>query len=679
MSKIRIVNLNAYTSPVIQENNRKQWVEYGADNNYYQYLIDRYNGSATNNAIINGVCELLYGKGIGATNASKKPEQYAQMMSMFSKHCLRRVLFDLKAMGQAAFQVIYNDDKSAIAQVEHFPIETLRYEKMSEDGDIEGYWYSKDWTQIRKKGYEPERIPAFGFGAKSEKLEIYCIKPYRAGYYYYSPVDYQGSLPYAELEEEIANFHINSIQNGLLPSMLINFNNGIPTEEERELVERRIIEKFSGTSNAGKFILAFNDNKEMAASIEPVQLSDAAQQYEFLSEESREKLMVGHRITSPMLLGIKDGSGLGSNADEIKTASLLFQNTVIKSTQEMVLDAMEQLLAYNEISLKLYFKTLQPLEFIDYEGLDEENKEEQTGRKLSKDCNCKQLDEDNPCEPGYEMIGMKRKNGRLVPNCVPKDSLSSMVVGEDYAIINDRLAYPTQEKAEEMAQDLGCEGFHTHDVDDKTWYMPCEYHSAELSSDFDFEDFLEQVGEDEPQDDYELIDVDNESTEYEPDDFDVEGYLNNLVNLSAKEDSSQDSEIYKVRYTYVKGTSKTPEGKTRDFCRKMLSTNKLYRKEDIGFMSAKGVNKKFGHKGRNYSLFKYKGGVNCYHRWERRIYKKKLKKDGEPYGGDALRGTQFVNVNQAVRAGFKLPKNPKEVAIAPIDMPNNGHHPNYKG
>ena len=584
MSNIRIVNLNSYTSPVIQENNRKQWVEYGADNNYYQYLIDRYNGSATNNAIINGVCELLYGKGIGATNASKKPEQYAQMMSMFSKHCLRRVLFDLKAMGQAAFQVIYNEDKSAIAQVEHFPIETLRYEKMNDDGDIEGYWYSKDWTQIRKKGYEPERIPAFSFGDKSEKLEIYCIKPYRAGYYYYSPVDYQGSLPYAELEEEIANFHINSIQNGLLPSMLINFNNGIPTEEERELVERRIIEKFSGTSNAGKFILAFNDNKEMAASIEPVQLSDAAQQYEFLSEESREKLMVGHRITSPMLLGIKDGSGLGSNADEIKTASLLFQNTVIKSTQEMVLDAMEQLLAYNEISLNLYFKTLQPLEFIDYEGLDEETKEEQTGRNLSS-------------------------------------------------------------QAEE----------------------------------FDLEDFLEQVGEDEPQDDYELIDVDSESTEYEPDDFDVEGYLNNLVNLSANEDSSQDSELYKVRYTYVKGTSKTPEGKTRDFCRKMLSSGKLYRKEDIGFMSAKGVNKKFGHKGRNYSLFKYKGGVNCYHRWERRIYKKKLKKDGEPYGGDALRGTDFINVNQAVRQGFKLPKNPKEVSVAPIDMPNNGHHPNYKG
>ena len=111
--------------------------------------------------------------------------------------------------------------------------------------------------------------------------------------------------------------------------MLINFNNGVPTEEERELIERRIIQKFSGSSNSGKFILAFNDNKEMAASIEPVQLSDASEQYQFLADESMRKLMVAHRVTSPMLMGIKDNTGLGNNADELKTASLLFHNTVV--------------------------------------------------------------------------------------------------------------------------------------------------------------------------------------------------------------------------------------------------------------------------------------------------------------------------------------------------------------
>lgn len=630
MSNIRIVNLASHTTPAVVEDNRKEWVAYGEDNNYFQYLIDRYNGSATNNAIINGMTELMYGKGLSATDASRKPEAYAQMMSLFKRSCLRKVTFDLKALGQAAFQIIYNKDKSKIVQVAHMPIETLRFEKMNEDGEVCGYYYSKDWTKIRKRGYEPTRIPAFGHGEKGDALEIYCIKPYRSGFYYYSPVDYQGGISYAELEEEVANYHINNIKNGLSPSMLINFNNGVPTEEERELIERRIIQKFSGSSNSGKFILAFNDNKEMAASIEPVQLSDASEQYQFLADESMRKLMVAHRVTSPMLMGIKDQSGLGNNADELKTASLLFHNTVIRPFQEMILDAIDDILAYNDISLNIYFKTLQPLEL--QADITEDQKEE-----LSKveDCGCKEdlKDADDPCTEGYEQIGMKMKDGKKVPNCVPikaEEQLSE----DTRPFLDDKLAH-------EML------------------------------------DALADLGEEEPEG-YELVDAEIVGDD-EPEDFDVENYLNGLTELSAKQDSTQDGDIYKVRYKYVKGTKKTAKGSSRTFCKTMLSQGKLYRKEDIGMMSARGVNKSFGHKGRNYSLFKYKGGVNCYHRWERRIYKKKLKKNGEPYGGDALRGTRYVNVNQAVRAGFKLPKNPKEVAVAPIDMPRQGHHPNYKG
>lgn len=84
-----------------------------------------------------------------------------------------------------------------------------------------------------------------------------------------------------------------------------------------------------------------------------------------------------------------------------------------------------------------------------------------------------------PCEPGYEMIGFKMKNGRRVPNCVPLESqeLKTMVLDSEMAIIEDRLAYSSQTKAEEMARNLGCEGFHTHDLDGKTWYMPCETHN----------------------------------------------------------------------------------------------------------------------------------------------------------------------------------------------------------
>jgi len=382
-SDLSIVNLSTYTSPVVKEVRGKDFIEYGEDNNYFQYLIDRYNGSPTNNAIINGVSEMIYGKGLDATNSNKKPNEYAQMKSLFNNDCTRKLCYDLKLMGQCAVQVIYSKNRTKIVQLEHMPIETLRAEKCNEKGEIEGYYYFSDWSKY-KRGNELKRIPAFG--TSKEGLEILYIKPYRAGFKYYSPVDYQGGTQYAELEEEISNFHLNNILNGLAPSMLINFNNGTPDPEQREMIERRIYEKFSGSSNAGKFILAFNDNPETAASIEPVQLSDAHQQYEFLSNESSKKIMVSHRIVSPMLFGIKDDTGLGNNADELKTASILFDNLVIKSFQGLLIDAFDRILAYNDISLHLYFKTLQPLEFTDLENVeDEETKEEETGIKLSKE------------------------------------------------------------------------------------------------------------------------------------------------------------------------------------------------------------------------------------------------------------------------------------------------------
>jgi hypothetical protein len=379
--KIRVVNLSSYTTPKVKEVKNQDFVSYGDDNNYYQYLIDRYNGSPTNNAAINGISQLIFGKGLDATDSNRKPDQYAQMKSLFTDDCVMKLVNDLKLLGQCAMQVIYNELHTEILLVEHFPVETLRAERANEDGDILGYYYYHNWTEYRK-GDELDRYPAFG--TSKEGMEILFVKPYKTGFYYYSPVDYQGGLQYAELEEEISNYHLNNIMNGLAPSMLINFNNGVPDEEQRELIEQRIYEKFSGTSNAGKFILAFNDDSTQSASIEPVQLSDAHNQYQFLSDESMRKIMVAHRIVSPMLLGIKDNTGFGNNADELKTASQLMDNTVIRPFQNLLIKSFDQILAYNDIALDLYFKTLQPIEFTDLENAtNKEQVEQETGQKLS--------------------------------------------------------------------------------------------------------------------------------------------------------------------------------------------------------------------------------------------------------------------------------------------------------
>ena len=379
---IRVVELASYTSPKIVEDPRKDFIMYGEDNLYYQYLIDQYNGSPTNHACINGISEMIFGKGLDALDSSSKPNEYAQMISLLKEDVVRKVIYDYYLMGGAAIQVIYGKGRKKIVQVEHIPVETLRAEKSSDQGDIEAYYYHPNWAEY-KTSDELKRIAAFG--KSKEPIEILFIKPYKAGYYYYSPPAYTGGLQYAEIESEISNFHMNNILNGMAPTLLINMNNGVPPEEERTLIERKIQNKFTGTSNAGKFILSFNDSNDTAASIEPVQLSDAHQQYQFLSTESQEKILVAHRIVSPMLLGVKNNTGLGNNADELEKASILMDNMVIRPYQNLVIDALDKILAYNNITLKLYFKTLQPLEFTDLSNVtDQETREEETGQKLSE-------------------------------------------------------------------------------------------------------------------------------------------------------------------------------------------------------------------------------------------------------------------------------------------------------
>ena len=582
-SKVHVVNFSSYTTPVIKEVQGKDWVEYGEDNDYFQYIIDRYNGSPTNNAILNSLIDLTYGKGIDATDSARKPSEYAAMKGLFTKDCLRKVVADYVMMGQCAIQVVYSKDHNTIVKVEHIPVETLRAERCDDEGEVNGYYYAKDWADVRARKESPVYIPAFG--KSREGLEVMYLKPYRAGYYYYSPVDYQGGLPYAELEEEIANYHINNIQNGLAPSMLINFNNGVPSEEERRQIEMQIAQKFSGSSNSGKFILAFNDNKELAATIDPVQLSDAADQYQFLSTEATQKLMVAHRIVSPMLLGIKDSTGLGNNADELKTASTLLDNIVIRPKQETILDGLEMILHYNDINLNLYFKTLQPLEFTEdvVTPMDAETREEETGVKLAK-----------------------------------QDSRPFL--------------------RDELASEL-------------LWN-------------------LEQLGESEEDlmQEFDLITAD--LVEDEGAEYDVEAYLNSRTDLAAQEYSEQDTERYKVRYFYAIGTRDKPKGESRLLCRTLVNAKRVYRMEDIQAMSSRGGAEA---QGEPYSVWLFKGGANCYHRWERRIYRKKLTKEGNIYGGGALNGTEIINVNQAIRMGFRPMQNDPNVAIAPITTPTRGY------
>jgi len=587
---IHALTLSNYVSPTIEEKKNKAFVTYGDKNSYFQYLIDRYNGSPTNNAVINGISEMIYGKGLDATDSNKKPDAYAQAITLLHKDCLRKLCADLKLFGQCSMQVIYSKDRKKIARVEHIPVEQLAAEKCNDKGEIEAYYYSSDWAKYNRIN-QVKRIPAFGMS--NEAIEIVYVKPYRAGYKYYATPDYQGGLQYADLEEEISNFHINNIQSGLIPSMLINFNSGTPSAEEREMIERRIYDKFSGSSNAGKFILSFNDSPETAATIDPVQLSDAHNQYQFLSDESSRKILVAHRVVSPMLLGIKDNTGLGNNAEELETATKLMMNLVIKPFQNLLIEAFDKILAYNDISLNLYFKTLQPLEFIDIdkELIDDETQEEETGVKLASD-----LDKFVDTDIADALIDLGQDEEELL---------------KDFEVIDEQ------------------------------------------EVDYDNDDDLNQK-----------IKELNEQTELASTGS-AKPYSESKQDGKSKQ-KGQEDKTYLVRYMYNPAKTKDT---SREFCKKMVSAKKVYRKEDINAMTDKVVNSGFGKGGSDtYSVWLYKGGARCNHKWFRRIY---ARKEGSKSLGNV------ISTTEAKSQGFKPETNAQKVPVAPKDMKYKGYTAAY--
>lgn len=635
MDNLHIVNLASYNRPKISEDKQKDWVNYGEDNDYYSYLIELYTNSTTNNAIINGVSNMIYGKGLDALDSNTKTNEYAAMRSIISNTCLKKVVLDLKLLGEGSFQVLYKDDR--VYKAEHFPRQTLRAEKCNEDGEIEGYYYAPDWTKIKPKD-KPQRIAAFGFGNGKEP-EIKIVKKYVSGYDYYCPVDYQGGLAYAELESEVSDYLINDVQNGFSGTKVVNFNNGVPDREKQMQVKNDVMSKLTG-ARGEKVVIAFNNNAESKTTVDDIPLNDAPQHYEYLSNECSNKLIVAHRVTSPLLLGIRtENNGLGSNADEIKTAALLFDNITIKPYQDLITDCIDDILAVNGISLKLYFKTLQPLAFIDTDNaITDEAREEETGVKR-------------------------------------EFTLKSQVVDKDFAIIDDRLAYATKEMAIEGAKNIGCEGYHEHEYEGKIWYMPCEEHKqSNLSAETDDKvfDLLDEFGEDEDLENWDLVDERKV-------DYDQEEALDKMVGLArvgqalpnSKSDLDGESKTGKkfiVRYQY---SPLAVSNNSREFCRKMVAARKIYRKEDIMQMSKQPVNAGWGKGGAaTYNIWLYKGGGSCHHFWLRKTY---MSKGDEKAVVSAK--SKPIYKQQRENEGIKAPsksKEPNKVSTKPKDMPNQG-------
>lgn len=369
MSDIRLIQLNNYVRPKVVESVSKEWVLNGKNNSFYDDLIDAYKGSPTNASIINNYTKLTYGKGL--SNKNKNTTDWVKLAQILKPSELKKVIKEYISYGHASFQVIKTKGKK-LSEISHIKQKLLAPQKENEDGEIEGYWYCKDWSKTSK--YPPEFIPAFG--TSNEGREIYTIKNYDLDQNYFCDPDWINALPYCQVEEELANFYIKSIKQGLSAGYIINVPDGNSlSEEEKTEFERQIKARLTGSPNALNFVLSFN-GRDAEINIVPFPVNEQMhKQWDWLSSEATQKILTGHSCTSPSIVGIVSSSGFSNTADEMDTAETQLIKRVIQPIQNDIIEAIDAILEFYDISLDLYFKPLT-------EAIAN------TSTELSKDCSC---------------------------------------------------------------------------------------------------------------------------------------------------------------------------------------------------------------------------------------------------------------------------------------------------
>jgi len=652
------INLETSTSPIISEVRGKDYIEYGTDdwrNLYPQFLIDLYYSSSITAAIVNATSEMIAGEALVIEDEDDRDLEARIKLQNFINRAngneslhevIKKVAFDFKLQGAFALNIVWSNDRTQIAEIYHIAVEKIRCARPDEFGRTPGYYVSADWSNTRM--HKPYYVPAFNANDRTNPNQILYSGLYSPNMNSYYTPDWVSCANWALIDSRVSEYHLNNISNGFSGSFMINFSNGVPTQEERLQIEQSLQQKFTGQSNSGRFVLTFSDDKTRTPEIVPISTSDLDKSYLALQELLTQNVLSGHRVTSKTLMGVDSANGFSSNTDELINAANFYLNTVVKPFQDQIVKVLRKIFEINNMDMPVNFVQLKPITVqFDSKTIREVMTQDEIREEL-----------------GLEPLGDEATIEQEV-----KFSKVGMIDGEP--------VFSTIEEALAHAKGKGCEGYHEHEYEGETVYMACKGHeeATELSK------FIAEFGEDIPED-WELIDEENVNDEHE--DFDFEKQINSLVedkielastgtarpNSRSTQDGVNDSynDYYKVRYVYTKDTSLTQRDSSRDFCRIMMSAKKIYRKEDILQMTNIAVNPGWGARGAaTYSIWLYKGGGNCFHYWKRQIYRTSLrnaKKD--------ISSSQIISEAKAISEGFTLKRNSALVAKAPKTMKNEG-------
>lgn len=336
----------AINTPTTKEIRGKDWVYFGEDNLYPQKLIDLYDSSAMHHTAIQAIKDGIIGEGIKLVGGEYVNSQGETVDEIFEKVALDYALYQGYALN-----VIFNKEGTRIAEIYHLPFAKVRSGKMDEEDQVTEYFYSSDWSNTRK--YKPLALRAFDptDNKGDNASQIYYCKGYTPGNDFYPLPEYQGAVNDIDLDARVSRFHNANISNGLAPSMFVQFRNGVPTPEERREIYREIEQTFTGEENAGRFFLAFS---EPGKELEVTPIENANDDY-YITLEQRisSRILTAHRITSPLLLGIKDAAGFSSNADEIKIAYAHFEGTVVEPKRKKILSTFGYILKLHGLNVSM--------------------------------------------------------------------------------------------------------------------------------------------------------------------------------------------------------------------------------------------------------------------------------------------------------------------------------------
>lgn len=659
--QFNILNYQSSNTPVFEESRTHDWIDEGKDNLYPHYLEELYVSSSIHSAIINGVAQMIYGEGLDAVYKDFNIEQWLKVQQLFSnKEGLKRCALDLKLYGQCFFNVIWSQDRTTVSEVHHVPAATIRCGIADDEDNVTEYYHKTDWTDQK---VQPQVIPAFNTSDRTAASSIVHCKLYNPLSFYYGLPDYLGSTNYIEVDANLSEYHLNSINNGFFPSTILSFNDGVPTEEERAELERLVYNKFGGASNAGKILMTFNDSSENAPTVESFNISDAHQVFDYLSKEVVVKILSGHRVTSPLLFGIRnEGGGFGSNADEMKDAYDLFYNTVILPFQRIMLDGLRPVLAAAGITLDLYFKPLKPASFLTVDNLFGEASAVDTADK----------------DASY--------NGAQIASAVEVlVKVQEGVITEEQAkVFLVQMLQFTPDVADALfVQGIDAIAQVEKEEDTEEAVAETQMSKKKKSEEHHWLEMLR--GKDSRMgNDWVLFRSDEVTdTTFDRGLYDAKMQLffqeySNYDEISPERDIiSKDGYLFAVRY-YYEETAQTPpvdpNYQSRDFCIEMMDLSESgveYRYEDLIQMGKDGVNSEFGHKQKPYDIFEWKGGVYCRHGFVRNIYI-------YAPGGELAEDVQVKEIEGAwddvmrrVGNNFEVEQPGFEI-VAPIDTPSRG-------